>query len=611
MHPSLRPENVAKLPPSARSVAESALAGSLTAVHQLCALLPLLPTPEVSNTLPCVFANIDTSGIPSASELDAQLATAASMLAVELALSAVTALAFFARASLIPVDACPEIWPRFWKWTYFFHQYWDSLTSVLHTIPQGELSRLHASCIVSLCNHSGTMDQVHSTPGVPRILAMAWKTLVDAPRTQPERLIREVYDITFVFPVEGNNSAHFDEVVDGVGGNLQHLAAAFANHFSLAAASPDSEFTGRYLMSVGIFLGGASDPVPFQAALRAHGILPTLLTTISALHNTPAVQALTFCLTYLCEALGWPPGYTYVTQALDAGLLRVVVRLATSIKMGSRDGSRDATYISVKLLLKEAKGFASASHIDMSAFRTEWNDFVSLTEARLQLLHRWEGSRPYFKACDNLKCGKIGPRRNFQCCGGCRTTNYCSTKCQSADWHNSHREICDTFKQFKIEHPEILTIREKGFLRALLTADYLRLLPGIFIRQVIFMHSWPREPFYTVLTYSDAHEPKIEVCPQRAMNEVNMYTRTVAAHSLRSRKSGARMEVHLVFLYQGAQVRPLVFPMRAATATLHLARFRAVRKVPPGMTVGQVLPEVKAILEAVLPELEREMSLIH
>jgi len=356
------------------------------------------------------------------------------------------------------------------------------------------------------------------------------------------------------------------------------------------------------------------------------------LTTISALHGTPAVQALTFCLTYLCETLGWSPGYTYVAQALDAGLLRVVVRLAASMKVGSRDADRDATYISVKLLLTEilpralmhypvllrlsgsiqdAKGFASASHIDKSAFRTEWNNFVSLTEARLQLLHRWEGSRPYFKACDNLKCGKIGPRRNFQCCGGCRTTNYCSTKCQSADWHNSHRETCGTFEQFKIEYPEILTIREKGFLRALLTADYLRLLPGIFIRQVIFMHSWPREPFYTVLTYSDAHEPKIEVCPQRAMNAVNTYTRTVTAHFLRSKKSGARMEVHVVFLYQGAQVRPLVFPMRAATATLHLARLRAVRKVPPGMTVGQVLPEVKAILEAVLPELEREMSLIH
>ncbi|KAJ7661991.1 hypothetical protein DFH06DRAFT_1397830 [Mycena polygramma] len=632
MHPSLRPENIAKLPPPVRSIAENALKGSLKAVHQLCTLLPILPKPEASHTLPCVFANIDTSGIPSPSELDTLLTTGAAIPTVELALSAMTALVFFARASLIPVDACPDVWPRFWKWAYFFDQYWGSLISVVPTFPHEELSRLNASCIVSHCNHPGTADNVCTTPGVLRILAMAWKAVVDAPRTQPERLMREVYNLTLVMPIENRNSAQFDEVVDGVGGTLQDLAATFVQHFSLAAASPNSEFTGQYLMSAGIFVVGTPDPAPFRDALRAHPMLPTVLTTISALHGTPSVQALAFCLTYLCDTLGWPPGYTHVAQAIDAGVLRVVVRLAASMKAGSGDASTDPILLSIKLLLTEilpralmhypvllqlsgsfqdAKAFASASDIDKSAFRAEWKDFVSLAEARLQLLHSWERSRPYFKACDNLKCGKIGPRQNFQCCGGCRTADYCSAKCQSADWKTNHKAICGTFERYKIEHPEILSIREKGFIRALLTSEHLRLLPSIFVRQVIFMHSWPREPFYTVLTYSDAHEPKIEVCPQRAMNAVNTYTRTVIAHFVRSRESGKRMEVHVVFLYQGAQVRPLVFPMRAATATLHLARLRAVRKVPPGMTVGQVLPDVNAVLAGVLPELEREMSLIH
>ncbi|KAJ7653623.1 hypothetical protein DFH06DRAFT_1299202, partial [Mycena polygramma] len=527
MHPSLRPENIAKLPPPVRSIAENALKGSLTAVHQLCTLLPILPKPEASHTLACVFANIDTSGIPSPSELDTLLTTGASMPTVELALSAMTALVFFARASLIPVDACPDVWPRFWKWAYFFDQYWDSLISVVPTFPHGELSRLNASCIVSLCNHPGTADKVCTTPGVLRILAMAWKAVVYAPRTQPERLMREVYNLTLVMPIKNRNLAQFDEVVDGVGGALQDLAATFVQHFSLGAASPNSEFTGQYLMSAGIFVVGTPDPAPFRDALRAHPMLPTVLTTISALHGTPSVQALAFCLTYLCDTLGWPPGYTHVAQAIDAGVLRVVVRLAASMKAGSGN---------------DAKAFALASDIDKSAFRTEWKDFVSLAEARLQLLHSWERSRPYFKACDNLKCGKIGPRQNFQCCGGCRTADYCSAKCQSADWKTNHKAICGTFEQYKIEHPEILSIREKGFIRALLTSEHLRLLPSIFVRQVIFMHSWPREPFYTVLTYSDAHEPKIEVCPQRAMNAVNTYTRTVIAHFRRSRDSGKRME---------------------------------------------------------------------
>ncbi|KAK7036356.1 hypothetical protein R3P38DRAFT_3263717 [Favolaschia claudopus] len=565
MHPRLRPDILVKLSPPVRLVVETALAGSVPAAYRLGQLISQIPQSEALNTLPYVFAHLDPSGIPSASQtVDADLVSGTPIppmaTTVELALCASTSLSFFSKAGILPIEVCPDLWPRFWKWAQFFDQFWDSLRTVMHAgISREEFCRLQASCITALGNHLDLRKKIPLTPGVPRILAIAWKAAVSAPRVRPEWLMQEVYNMTFSMPMKDSTQETFKEVIEGVGGSLQALAATYEKHFSLAAApSPNTELAADYLMVAGAFLyiGAAeADSVPLRDALRAHPLLPTVLTTISALHGKPAAgKALAFCLTYVCDTLGSSPGYTYAAQAFQAGLLRVLITLAVSVaKTGKdrRDDTGNPIHMSIKLLLTEilprslvhytalqglsgvlddVKSFSAASHIEKSAFHKEWDEFLLLAEARLNLLQSWQDSKPYPKACDNLKCGKIGPRGEFQCCGGCRTANYCSTNCQTADWRNNHKQICETFAQFKIEYPEIYTIREKGFLRALLTADYIRLLPGIFVRQVIFMHSWPREPFFTSLTYSDAHNPKVEVCPQRTLNAVNTYTRMIMAH---------------------------------------------------------------------------------
>ncbi|KAK6981563.1 hypothetical protein R3P38DRAFT_2664070 [Favolaschia claudopus] len=553
MHPALDPANVANLPTQLRSIAENVLAGSesIPAFRKLGSMLPVLPPSQAVHTLPCIFANLDSSRIPSVSELDSLL-DGSRLSVVELGLHAATALAYFAKSSMIPADACPLIWSHLWMWMQFLFEYWEFLPA--NRVVNGgfttttEFSRLQVLNIAKLCEHPPTMNMIRSTPGVPRILAMAWISTITNTHGYPERQVAEVCDIVLMLPPGPSTPAVFDEIVDGVGGSVDDLAGTCAIHFARAAAYPRSDHIGRFLIAGLTFYGGAADPQPMRVAFRENSVAYSLTCAMLAVDHTAFKAELAFCLNHLTDMMEWSPGYPFVAQAIKAGLLRVIVKFVDSAKVGNRGDlppslikilteilPRAMVHYSVLRALREkvgdAKQYASAFKINKSLLKAEWKDFVVLAETRLRFYDTWKGARSSPLACDNLKCQTIRPRREFRCCGLCRTTNYCSAVCQSADWHTNHRESCGIFRQYKLESPDPFPVRDKSFLHALLTSEFLRLLPSIFIRQVIFMHTYPEEPFYTSWTYSDAHDPKIDVSAQRMVttnsNDNYSYTRMV------------------------------------------------------------------------------------
>ncbi|KAJ7323516.1 hypothetical protein DFH08DRAFT_887349 [Mycena albidolilacea] len=69
----------------------------------------------------------------------------------------------------------------------------------------------------------------------------------------------------------------------------------------------------------------------------------------------------------------------------------------------------------------------------------------------MKVLDTWElAGRPSFKACDNLKCGKINKKDKFRSCSACHSTSYCSEKCQRVDWLDAHRDVCNSFRNARL-----------------------------------------------------------------------------------------------------------------------------------------------------------------
>ncbi len=66
-------------------------------------------------------------------------------------------------------------------------------------------------------------------------------------------------------------------------------------------------------------------------------------------------------------------------------------------------------------------------------------------------------SRPKMGLCFNSQCEhpkRFVERSELRCCSRCRVVNYCSRKCQAADW-SVHKELCDKFAASKAEFDAI------------------------------------------------------------------------------------------------------------------------------------------------------------
>ncbi|KAJ6536909.1 hypothetical protein B0H19DRAFT_379486 [Mycena capillaripes] len=307
--------------------------------------------------------------------------------------------------------------------------------------------------------------------------------------------------ITHRFDIEAN----FYEIVEALG-SVRDLAATIAQQFVRVCSRPDRA-AAESICSCLAFLGGNSKPVErLGDALRSLGFIATLITTISILHENAASEAVELCIAYLICTLNHFPGFPYVAQALESGLLRVLLKVGASTRVEDEDPNdngrvslkiielltlilpRATVHYTVLLQLKktfpEAVDLALKLNFHKSAFSREWTKFSTLVKLRFKVVDHWEMQRRLsLKACDNLDCGKIDRRNTFKVCAACRDAAYCSEHCQAADWRAGHKDVCHRLRSDRIQHPDMLTTRGKSFLRALLTDDYLRHMKSICLHQ--------------------------------------------------------------------------------------------------------------------------------
>ncbi|KAJ6571083.1 hypothetical protein B0H19DRAFT_1346204 [Mycena capillaripes] len=317
-----------------RKLAKAVCAGSVADVHFLTAQIPTLSAEDAILFLPALFLHVDPARIPKPCALDGLLSGGCTIPYFDLAFRAITGIcSFFAPRSdsPIPVDAFHDLWPRVWTWLDFFHTYWEYLP-VAKLLDEGEACVIHSALIIYLDKDDRTSKVIRSTPGVRRLLAIAWKAMIqdDAPFGGGSDSFYAVSDIVSLLIHRRDSSVNFEEVVDAVGGNIEDMASTVIRHFVCAFSQPDFTGHGKFLVSCLGFLdpecGGA---VRLKMALHSIGFIPILISTLLALHGTAEVTvAGPSCFRCLLGLLKSPSDFAL---AFDLGLLSLILMFGAPI----------------------------------------------------------------------------------------------------------------------------------------------------------------------------------------------------------------------------------------------------------------------------------------
>ncbi|KAJ6506166.1 hypothetical protein C8R47DRAFT_1101452 [Mycena vitilis] len=637
MHDCVKLRNLAKIGGSLRPIAEAAAGGSAKDLLRLCSLIGTLAKTLAVLTLPASFANLDPAGIPDPDELD-NLSTKSSerIRCADISLRLVLHV-----VDVIPAAAYPEIWVRVWPWLDFLQTYCDNLPSFdagNNLLPPNLVHHAHAAIIANLAYDAPTKNSIGSTSGVRRILAMAWKDLVEDLWGQPQYGgLENANQLFHLLQPRPGNRTDFDEISEAVGGGAADFASVLVNHVARATSQgPPDPRIGEFLSTAITALDGGVGPSLIETAAQSFRLAPVLVTTILALYGPLRGEAwnpVDMCLVCLMKALKCSPGYPYVVQALRAGLLRCI--LVTGESPGNRPRHPDAKSTSTlimdllnqiwpslahyKVLLQLKVSFPEAEELALSlpltpnsSFSEHWRGFSSLVAARLRALENWEEeSAPSFKGCANALCAKIDARRRFKTCSTCQRVDYCSTQCQATDWCDGHKVMCKELQIYHSQRPETISTRGRCFMRALLTHEFSLNFASICMKQVLFMYQYPGEAFMIAFGYWSGTETLVEIHPKTFSDAAQGWDPDLPAQFARAEKSEGRLQVHIVFTVEGQMRRVRVVPLHTTSSALRDGLQRVAESIPDGMSADEAWQWARDDVDSIVEEASKTMTFVH
>ncbi|KAJ7720195.1 hypothetical protein B0H16DRAFT_1474544 [Mycena metata] len=280
--------------------------------------------------LPVLYIHLDPSLIPTLDELDNLMATSTKLPATDCAVKALRALQILMDHPTFPYDACLDLWHRCWPWMHFVHTFWKYLPGFvtgeqsLHRVP----ALPGAALILKMLADHPTRDMIYGTPGVRRIIAETWASLLYTAPIPPDYLSLE--DLTTYLLAMAPFLAeplNFEEITaDAFGGSRHDFATAIIRHIKLAA-------DGKTRPAPTLILKALPD---FTSALLSCGLISSLVSALAVdgrLPSEPGLprQVVDITLGLLIEFMKMAPGYTGMVEALGAGLLPYLARFLPKI----------------------------------------------------------------------------------------------------------------------------------------------------------------------------------------------------------------------------------------------------------------------------------------
>ncbi|KAF7332610.1 MYND-type domain-containing protein [Mycena kentingensis (nom. inval.)] len=492
MHPLLALENLEKLPPSHRVLAQAALSGSEEDIDALKESIDSLPKTDIVHTLPVVYALLGDS---VHNEKDALQRFPVVQAALDLFL-----FVSVSGRGIVPSGVIPDLWPRLWSCFECIHEHLPESSAELKLELADML--IYAAALM-LRDGKIEASVVLSTPGFYKVVGAAWATSFSP---DPDATVAPHHAKLLQIVVTGAASSEqaFNDFVAGAGGSQDSLAALILQRMADHLPAPQAALDEEHIVGLGSLLGffemegrplraplvksGSVDRIVSTCAVLLRNFLPTSSNPLRHMSEASFRHVILAYLNALWEHLIYPRYQERIVEALQAGLLPMLLTYAEAYDPSGPDKAisgrlmqilrilpPSTVYLSVLVQLGpsliDAGSLHSGAHAD---FAEEWKTLVEIVEKRIVVVQEFEtGKLPKYRACDNLQCGALRELGKIQRCSGCLSANYCNAECQSADYTSGqHRKHC---KQLRVAHDSLvadISPSDLEFLRALVNHTY-------------------------------------------------------------------------------------------------------------------------------------------
>ncbi|KAJ7473320.1 hypothetical protein FB451DRAFT_1248995 [Mycena latifolia] len=451
-------------------------------------------------------------------------------------------------------------------------------------------------------------NMIRTTPGVRVVMSRSWVASLS------------LRDILALYPsalslirTPAGNASDIQEWIDGAGGTQWHLSSLVVQTLDFVVPQPiHAEMSFRALvMFIGQFVRDENREL--FAMLLECGLVRALTGMI--LSRGLAILLLTF---------NGPAGDRWLVEGLRAGLLPALVSIVQR-----RSVPRSATRILEVSLPSYSAHYRVITQIELSlsavmptiqrlvlskkvpdCFKT----FLQTTGDRIIVRSNYEaGKYASTQACDNMKCGLLLRKSRFRRCSGCARRYYCSEECQTIDWREAgHRAVCESFG--KSESDDAST-RDRSFMRAVVHHTYEAAKEALFRRQILHLREHPDTDFYCLFNFKSV-PPSFGVYRVQDLPCTNpMWVDCID----RARRSGGRMEIHLVHVpdgthddvSKGTNGRSKIFPLRSSSADIQTGLRAIAKALPSGREDDRRLEkEIKERVQALIQK-TRDVVQIH
>ncbi|KAJ6462532.1 hypothetical protein C8R45DRAFT_1220531 [Mycena sanguinolenta] len=609
-HESLHLQTLSTLPFIQRATAKSAVNGSAARLHAIVVQIAELGR-DGHRFLPVLYHHLDPTKIPSEDTMDTEILSNHILDTISRAF-----LSLIGVYNLVypPAGSDLDLWERVWPWIQFFDVYHSRIPDA----PTQDIVRARFFSIIACMSGGAGASRISSTRGVGALVARFWASYFQDPTPASENSFRRLG--TFLI-MTGRSGYDFEEYIDGAGG--VHALAKLVVQLVDYLLSWDDVSRVEGLGGVVSFAAEAVEAWPSESdawlsALQLHNYARALMSVLSFTENfvdvnrerelVPALYKLAW--NQLFQLFRVSIGYADIMAAIRAGLLQRIVSLPNTHADWDMTDGRDAIKLVVQPatlyypVLSAVKAFLPllaestwTTAFISSTLHADWEEFVDLVLDRLEVKQGFDsGQYLTRKACDNLKCGRILRKMEFQRCAGCRYAHYCSRDCQIKDWIIGHRAVCQdrtrAYGRYGLMNgPKYLRSRDRAFIRAMVMHDYERHKQYIFLTLIMRLREHG-ENVFAEFDYSTGRV-QIDVC---AVKE------TANSEYLASRaaQSGRRMHLNLVFLPNQCM---WMLPIRSSESGVHDALFTLSQSVPPGTdSVSDLSPAIRRAVTHLVEE---------
>ncbi|OBZ69930.1 hypothetical protein A0H81_10589 [Grifola frondosa] len=355
-----------------------------------------------------------------------------------------------------------DAWPGIFAWSVH-------LVSRLEQLDRNEQSkellRVLSMCWYYLSDHDAIRDIIIRTPGSVELSMRMWRKETVGQAVSPPFATGMLVKL-----FKGADTGTMERAVGALDGTKKVVKLALT---CLQTASTGPQNRPLDLVCYMDLLDVLSRPDhPLRNELRGANAVQAVTTVLVKVSNEinisqdpNYVHAVESGFRYLRNHLDTTNGFIWVSQAVDAGILRAFCdcsphfsRLQPQQLQGVLDVVRKvlssflifrSVVEPVGVALEKIDCGPQKARVNASIAKAVWDDFQTLAKSRYKIV-KFLRVLVNPLICDN--CQKVGNKEGVRKCAGCLTTFYCSKECQVAAWKgDDHKTTCQLKKRLRTE----------------------------------------------------------------------------------------------------------------------------------------------------------------